>query len=55
MNKDYRKFGFAELQEQEALYVIGGIDKEVQQVLYLIGCAIGVVCKFISKVFSKIF
>lgn len=55
MDKDFRNIGFIELQEQEALYVIGGVDKEVQQVLYLIGCAVGVICKFISKLFSKIF
>ena len=45
--------GLRDVCEQEAIYVIGGIDKEVQQILYLIGYAVGVICKFISKIFSK--
>lgn len=54
MNKDYSIIGLSQIHEREAIYVIGGIDKEAQNVLYLIGYAIGVICKFISKIFKGI-
>jgi len=53
MIQGFTTIGLRPVYERESLYVVGGVDKEAQNVLYLIGYALGVVCKFISKLFTK--
>lgn len=46
--------GFVALDEREALAVRGGIDKSAQDALYLIGYAVGVVCRLFVKLFQLV-
>lgn len=46
--------GFVALDECEAAAVRGGIDKGAQEALYLIGYAVGVVCRLFVKLFQLI-
>jgi len=42
------------IEEQEASYIIGGIDKNAQDALYLIGYAIGILARLAVKVYLAI-
>ncbi len=46
--------GFTLLDECEATAVRGGVDKQAQEALYMIGYAIGVVVKLFVSLFSLI-
>ncbi len=47
--------GFVALDEQESRYIIGGIDKSAQEALYIIGYTLGVLCRNIVDIKSKLF
>lgn len=49
MKKELAMHGFVTLDECEAAAVRGGIDKGAQDALYLIGYAVGVVCRLFVK------
>lgn len=54
MKKELAMHGFVALDECEAAAVRGGIDKGAQEALYLIGYAVGVVCRLFVKLFQLI-
>jgi len=52
MEKRYA--GFLAIEETEALCVVGGVDKGVQETLYLIGYVVGVIVKVFTSLFGLI-
>ncbi|MDD2594645.1 MAG: hypothetical protein PHD11_02350 [Bacteroidales bacterium] len=55
MGRNYCQMGFVALDEQESRYIIGGIDKSAQEALYIIGYTLGVLCRNIVDIKSKLF
>lgn len=51
MKENFTTRGLLPVDEQEALYVIGGLDKKAQDALYTIGYILGVIVKFIGSLF----
>lgn len=54
MDSKFAVRGFVALDERETVAVRGGIDKNAQDALYLIGYAVGVVCRLFVKLFQLI-
>lgn len=44
--------GLAPVSQEEAIRVIGGIDKGAQETLYLLGYVVGIIAKLITSLFT---
>lgn len=51
MNKEMVS-GLVLLDEQEAAFIFGGVDKKAQDALYTIGFVIGLIVRFIATLFT---
>ncbi len=48
------EFKFIAMSEQEAICIVGGVDKGAQDALYMIGYALGVISKVFTSIISLI-
>ena len=48
------EFRFIALSEEEAICVVGGVDKGAQETLYMIGYVVGVISKVFTSLISLI-
>ena len=50
----YKDFGIVAISDEEALSIVGGVDKGAQDALYVIGYVIGVVAKVFVSLYRLI-